>query len=264
MDIAYWKWLLFLSLPFIVIERLRPRDAKQAALRPGILHDIFYLAFNGHYFSMILAVVLGSFWAELDSWFAASPLGNLQVVKGWPLWLETIVALVVLDFVQWCVHNALHRVPFLWRFHRLHHSIVDMDWIGSFRFHWLEVIVYNSVRYLPLMVFGFSGEAMMIFALVGTTIGHFNHANVNIDIGIMGRIINNPKMHIWHHNIDPGQPRHINFGIALSVWDYMFGTAYVPDHPPDRLGLAADDQFPRRLWRQLLLPWTRAPSDSAD
>ena len=74
------------------------------------------------------------------------------------------------DFIQWCVHNMLHRVPLFWEFHKAHHSVKDgeMDWIVSFRFSWLEVIVYKSVLYLPMVFFGFRWEALMFHAIFGT------------------------------------------------------------------------------------------------
>src|SRR4029450_1338971 len=89
----------------------------------------------------------------------------------WPLGAQVAAFLVVSDFVQWCVHNLLHRVPWLWSFHKVHHAITTMDFVGNFRFHWMEIVVYKSVLWLPLALLGASGEAAFAVAVVGTILG---------------------------------------------------------------------------------------------
>jgi 3-mercaptopyruvate sulfurtransferase SseA len=182
--------------------------------------------------------------------------------------VQIVVALVVVDFVQWSVHNLLHRVPFLWKFHQTHHSIVDgeMDWIVSFRFQWTEVVVYKSILYLPLAFFGFAQTAVLFHAIFGTLIGHLNHANLNIGRSWIRYVLNTPRMHIWHHDYDGDEKSTVNFGIIFAFWDWIFGTARMPDHPPAQLGFAGVEEFPKSFVSQAAWPlqrWMKAPADGA-
>ena len=81
-----------------------------------------------------------------------------------PVWIQFITYFVLSDFIEWCVHNLLHRVSWMWEFHKLHHSIIDMDWIGNFRFHWMEIIIYRAAKYFPLVVLGVNSEIIFSIA----------------------------------------------------------------------------------------------------
>ena len=179
-----------------------------------------------------------------------------ELAFDWPLWAQIIVALFVLDFIQWCVHNLLHRVPLFWEFHKAHHSVKDgeMDWIVAFRFSWLEVIVYKSVLYLPMVFLGFRWEALMFHAIFGTLIGHLNHANLNLGHGWWRYVLNSPRMHIWHHDYDGNARTTVNFGIIFSCWDWIFGTARMPDDPPPHIGFAGVETFPDNFFSQEIWP----------
>ena len=175
--------------------------------------------------------------------------------------------LVGLDLLQWCIHNLLHRVPFLWQFHKVHHSIVDLDWIGNFRFHWVEAVFYRVLQYVPLGLMGFSPDVLMAHAVVGTIIGHLNHANLDWDYGPFRFVINNPRMHIWHHAWDEIPSSGANFGVILSCWDWLFGTAWMPTdrgRAPTRLGFDGLSVFPTSLWAQLIYPLGRPKPPRTD
>jgi sterol desaturase/sphingolipid hydroxylase (fatty acid hydroxylase superfamily) len=153
------------------------------------------------------------------------------------------------------VHNLLHRVPLLWKFHKVHHSIHQMDWAGAFHFHWVEVVVYKSLLYLPLAVLGGSAEAIFAAAVFSTFWGHFNHANLDVGIGPLSYVFNSPRMHLWHHDSSTEGGAAKNFGIVFALWDFLFGTAYWPrERAPERIGYAGDEEMPRDLPRQLVFP----------
>lgn len=97
-----------------------------------------------------------------------------------PLWLQFVVIVVFKDFLEWLVHNLLHRVGGLWQFQKLHHRIQELDWIGNMRFHWLEIVLYKSLAYLPLVVLEIDDGVILWVAIAGTRIGHLNHANLTI------------------------------------------------------------------------------------
>jgi len=105
---------------------------------------------------------------------------TLNLIQGMPLWQQFIIFFIVKDFIEWNIHRLLHIVPLFWEFHKLHHSIETMDWIGNMRFHWGEVIVYKSLSYLPLAIFGVDGNVLFTIAIINTVIGHLNHSNIAI------------------------------------------------------------------------------------
>lgn len=250
--------LVVVSVAVALLERMLPARPRQRALRPGLGSDLAYLVFNGHFLGVGLAWLAAK---TVDPWLGTR--FDLHLASSWPVWLQAIVAIVVLDFAQWTIHNLLHRVPWLWEFHKVHHSVRDgeMDWIVSFRFHWVEVIVYKALQYLPLALLGFAGEALMVHAVFGTLVGHLNHANLDWGHGRWRYLLNSPRMHLWHHDADA--PRACNFGIIFSLWDWVFGTAYLPDHPPRRLGFDGQEAMPPDFLRRSLWPLVRLKSGAS-
>jgi 3-mercaptopyruvate sulfurtransferase SseA len=162
---------------------------------------------------------------------------------------------VILDFVQWSVHNLLHRSNFLWKIHQVHHSVKDgeMDWIVSFRFSWIEPVIYKFFMFIPLIWFGFSPEALFFHAVFGTLIGHLNHANLTWDYGLLRYVLNTPRMHLYHHAYDaPASGQ--NFGIILSCWDWIFSTAHLPDAPCPKIGFPGVKEVPNDFFAQMIWP----------
>jgi sterol desaturase/sphingolipid hydroxylase (fatty acid hydroxylase superfamily) len=161
---------------------------------------------------------------------------------------------VLADFIQWNVHRLLHAVPWLWEFHKVHHSVKEMGFAAHLRFHWMETFVYKSIQYIPLAMIGFGLQDFFILHMFTVLIGHLNHANLNLDYGPLRYVLNNPKMHIWHHakQMPKGYANGINFAITLSLWDYLFGTAVIPSEGRDiELGFDGDEAFPQTFVGQL-------------
>ena len=232
----YSYWLAALGLLFVVLERLWPRLPKQAVFRRGWALDLLLIVFNSRFAGMILGYVTAYWIADLDAVFARGWAAS------WSAPAQFAVLLVTADFVKWCVHNLMHRVGFLWRFHRLHHGIEEMDWLGDWRFHPAEVIFYNAALYVPAALLGVAGTVALSVGVFDTLIGHFAHANLRWRISWLKYVINSPEMHLWHHNHPECGPVNRNFALTLSVWDWLFGTAHVPSEAPTRLGLARTAQ----------------------
>jgi sterol desaturase/sphingolipid hydroxylase (fatty acid hydroxylase superfamily) len=258
----YWPWLVAISFAFLVLETLFPWRKGQALLRRGSLRDVGFVAFNGHFFSLWTGGLNGALavgaTAALRSWgfeLAGSP------VSRWPILAQFLVVLVLADFLQWSVHNLLHRVPWLWTFHKVHHSISTMDWMGNWRFHWMEIVIYRALQWLPLAWLDASPEAVFAVAIVTTVWGDLNHANLNLSLGPLGYVLNGPRMHLWHHDASSEGGTAKNFGIVLSVWDFLFGTAYWPrERSPERLGYPQMEEMPATLAGQTLWPLARRRS----
>jgi len=255
---SYMFWLALISVCCFLAERVRPWRA-QRAFRDQFPQDIFWLVFNGHYAAVLLAPLSALAVSSLRDVFVSlgiQPPDTVRLVSDLPLGVQFVVFIVVKDFAEWCVHNLLHRVPLLWEFHKVHHSIEQLDWIGSFRFHWVEIVLYGALTYVPLAVCGVDSRVMLAIAVFSTLIGHLNHANLKLDWGVLRYLFNSPRMHVWHHDVVPAGGHGKNFGVIFSAWDWLFGTAYLPAdrEQPERLGFVGMEDFPRSLVLRLLQP----------
>lgn len=252
-------WFVVISLGFVVLERVRPWRRSQPALRKDLLTDLAFILFNAYLFSRLFYGPL-SIAIHKQFFSAAESLGiqeslNMAVMRSQPFWLQFICLFLIQDFLKWCIHNLLHRVSWLWQFHKIHHSVRTMDWLGNMRYHWMEVLVYNSLLFLPLSFLGFAPRLFFWIGLIEITIGHLNHSNVNIDLRWLRYFLNSPRMHIWHHAADEPQAINRNFGIVLSVWDWLFQTAYMPaGRSPQRLGFAGMETYPSGFAAQYTFP----------
>jgi sterol desaturase/sphingolipid hydroxylase (fatty acid hydroxylase superfamily) len=263
---TYWFWLLLVSLLFVLAERLRPWRP-QPLLRPGLWQDLGWLVLNGHLIGLALARLFAASadtTVEALGWTGLPDPRTLQLLGGWPVWAQAVVLLVAKDLLEWGVHNLLHRVPLLWRFHQVHHSIRDMDWIGNMRFHWMEIVVYRSLTWLPLVALGVGDGVLLTMAVVSTVVGHANHSNLALSWGAGDYLLNSPRFHLWHHDAAlrsarPGGPAHgCNFAIVFTTWDWLAGTAHHPrdGSVPERLGFPGDERLPRSLLGRLAHPFT--------
>ena len=247
----YFYWLILLSVVVWSVELIVPWRKGQKTVRKDFWLDVFYMFFNFFLLSLIGYNAISNIGVELFNQFLGLfGLTNLVAINvaSWPAWAQFGLMFILADFIQWNVHRLLHRVPWLWEFHKVHHSVKEMGFAAHLRFHWMETFVYKSIQYVPLAMIGFGLQDFFIMHMVTLLIGHLNHANLNIDYGPLRYVLNNPKMHIWHHVKQmPNQyPNGFNFGISLSIWDYIFGTALIPSDGRDiELGFDGDENFPQ-------------------
>ena len=256
----YFWWLLGISLVVWSLELVFPWRKNQAAIREDFWLDGFYMFFNFFLFSLIGYNAVSNVAVEaFNDFLALFGINNLVAfqIASWPVWSQFLLLFVVADFIQWNVHRWLHYSPLLWEFHKVHHSVEQMGFAAHLRYHWMETIIYKSVQYIPLSMIGFGLDDFFILHLVTILIGHLNHANVKITYGPLKYVLNNPVMHLWHHakNIPAGS-NGVNYGISLSLWDYLFGTAYIPNqNANEELGFEDQDTFPKTFLQQLTHPW---------
>lgn len=257
----YFYWVIALSLFVFVLEVVIPWRKNQAIERRGFWLDAFYIFFNFFLFSLIgynaLSMVAVELFNDFLALFGIENLVAIDVAR-LPVGIQFLIMFLLADFLQWNVHRLLHRVPWLWEFHKVHHSIKEMGFAGHFRFHFMETIVYKSLQYIPLAMIGFGIQEFFVIHIMSVFIGHLNHANLNWGYGPLGYIFNNPNMHIWHHakELPEEHPYGMNFGISLSIWDYIFKTAYVPSSGRDiELGFPGDEDFPESFVEQTVRPF---------
>lgn len=257
---SYFYWLIGVSLFFWSLELVMPWRKKQGAFRRDFWLDGFYMFFNFFLFSLIGYAAVSNVVVELfNDFLALFGITNTVAIYlgGLPVWTQLLIMFVVRDFIQWNVHRLLHRVPFLWNFHKVHHSVKEMGFAAHLRYHWMENVVYKSIEYIPLAMLGFSIQQFFVIHIIALMIGHFNHSNIRVPLGPLKYIFNNPQMHIWHHAKDlPADRKYgINFGISLSLWDYIFGTDHIPYDGRDiELGFPEDDDFPQGFVGQEVYP----------
>ncbi len=246
----YFWGLISISLFVWVLEIIFPWRKEQSVFRKDFWLDGFYMFFNFFIFS----IAISGFYRLLQVGFSDIGITSKSIAfidpSTWPMWLQLLVFFIILDFVQWFTHTLLHKYSFLWKFHKVHHSVKEMGFAAHLRYHWMENIFYKPLKTFAVMIlFGFEPEQAYIVHFIAITIGHFNHANIKITWGPLKYIINNPVMHLHHHAYDVPEGRYgVNFGISLSLWDYIFKTNYIPeDSGTIDLGFPGVDKFPKNF-----------------
>lgn len=249
----YFWGLILISLFVWGLEMVFPWRKEQAIFRKDFWLDGFYMFFNFFIFS----IVIGGFYKMLQIAFTDIGITDKSLAifdpSDWPMALQLIVFFVVLDFVQWFTHTLLHKYPVFWKFHKVHHSVKEMGFAAHLRYHWMENILYKPLKTFGVMIlFGFEPKQAFIVHFVAIIIGHFNHSNIKITYGPLKYLINNPVMHLYHHAQELPEGKYgVNFGISLSIWDYIFKTNYIPeDSGKVELGFQGDASFPKGFIRQ--------------
>ncbi len=260
----YFTLLILVSLLAWLIEIFLPWRKEQKIIRKDFWLDAFYMFFNFYIFNLLIFVALSNTSAKLFGEFMGLiglPNDYLFDLSVLPLWLQFVVFFLLADFVQWSVHNLLHRNNFLWKIHKVHHSVVEMGFAAHLRYHFAENILYKSALYIVLSyLLHFKLEHAFFMHAFAIAIGHLNHTNVGWDYGPLKYVLNNPKMHIWHHAKDlPDSHRFgMNFGISLSIWDYLFKTNYIPYDGRDiPLGFEDVEKYPSNFFQQLIEPFKK-------
>lgn len=241
--------LLFLGLLFIPMEKLSPLQP-QRVFRRGWQTDLT------HFFTNHVGVQMFAFLTivPVQIFFAWAIDGPLQrATSGQPLWLQLIEILFVVDLASYAAHRAFHRVPLLWRFHSIHHSIEQMDWLAGSRLHVVDVIVTRLIGFLPIFLLGFSPAAVYGYLAFVSFHAVYIHANVRHRWPLLRRVFTTPEFHHWHHAADVGAVDK-NFAVLLSFIDDMFGTAHRPATWPSRYGVIGS-QPPDDYLGQLTFPF---------
>ena len=251
----YFWGLTIISFVIWGLEMLFPWRKNQSFFRKDFLLDAFYMYFNFFIFTTIISGV----YALISNAFSSVgiEMNSLSIIdiKALPTWIGLLIFFVLLDFVQWFTHVLLHKIPFFWQFHKVHHSVKEMGFAAHLRYHWMENILYKPFKTIAIMLLGgFEPTQAFMVHFVAITIGHLNHANLALDWGPLKYLLNNPVMHLYHHAKSLPKGRFgVNFGISLSVWDYLFNTSYVPKKNPHlTLGFDGDENFPKDFLNQNL------------
>lgn len=244
----YFWGLILISLLVWLAELLFPWRRKQAAIRQDFGLDLFYMFFNFFLFSIIISGVYSVIELSFSSLGLKMSSFSLLKLDALPEMVQLLIFFLLLDFVQWFTHILLHKFPFLWEFHKVHHSVKEMGFAAHLRYHWMENVLYKPLKTLAIMLLGgFEPEQAYLVHFLAITIGHLNHSNIKLSYGPLKYVLNNPVMHLYHHAYHlPEGKFGVNFGISLSIWDYLFKTNYIPEDGGDLLlGFEGDEKFPK-------------------
>lgn len=253
-------WLALLAAIFVPLERLWALHPA-GLLRPATGTDLGYYFLNGLLPSLLLGAPLA-----LVAWVghALVPAGVTAAIARWPMGWRLAAAVLVSEVGFYWGHRWSHASPLLWRFHAIHHSAAQMDWLVNTRAHPVDMIFTRLCGLVPLYVVGLAAPAgraagliPVLVLLVGTIWGFLIHANVRWRSRLLEQVIATPAFHHWHHaNDDPARPDR-NYAAMLPLLDRLFGTWHLPPQAcPARYGI--DRALPAGLGRQLLEPF--APS----
>lgn len=248
--------LLIIATLFINLELFFRLKKKQGILRSGWQVDLTHYVAN-HIFNggLVFLMFLPSRLLEKQ----LSP----EVLQGFfsaqPLVIQVLLIMLFTDLVQYWVHRAFHQVPFLWRFHQVHHSVEKMDWLAGSRLHLGDILVTRSLSLMPMVLLGFSTEAINIYLPILALQSVFIHCNLEFELRRLQKIVTTPKYHHWHHTSDR---EHLdkNFAISLPFLDLIFGTYYSPEGKwPEGYGLAGR-HIKGNYLAHLLLPFKKSNS----
>jgi lathosterol oxidase len=245
--------LVLYSAIFVPLERLFARLPEQGVFRRGWRTDLTYFFVSALFVQVTTILTLKPAMTLFD--WAVVP-GVQAWVRGVPAVVQFVALLVVADFTQYWVHRAFHAVPVLWRFHAVHHSATEMDWLAGSRLHLVDIAVTRGLTYVPIYLLGFADGPLVAYLVVVSAQATFIHANVRFEFGWLRWVVATPQFHHWHHAAEPDAVDK-NFAVHVPFLDLLFGTAYMPDRWPSSYGLAHGDAPPGGYLPQFFWPFKR-------
>jgi sterol desaturase/sphingolipid hydroxylase (fatty acid hydroxylase superfamily) len=255
-------WLLILAVVFIPLERLCALR-RQDVFRKRFVSDLFYYFFSSMLpkAMLIVPMALAAYAAH-----RVIPAAFQARAEGLPVALRFVLALAVAEVGYYWGHRWSHEIPLLWRFHAIHHSAEEMDWLVNTRAHPVDMVFTRLCGVLPIYVLGLSQPSRgsldyisLLVILVSTLWGFFIHANLRWRLGPVEWLLAGPAFHHWHHTAE--EPLNRNFSPMLPLVDRLFGTYYSPKGQwPARYG--TDTPVPEDIAGQLVRPF--APPSWSD
>ncbi len=240
---------LFLVLLFRPLELLFPAKKGQRFIRPAFWTDLFFLL--GQYL-LWTGLVFGAIqWG--GGWLTGFvPNEFRESVRIQPLWLQIVEVILLSDLLIYWGHRLQHRIPFLWRFHSIHHSAEHLDWLAAHREHPLDTVYTVTLVNLPAFLLGFPLELLAGFIAFRGIWAIFIHSNVRLPIGPLRCFIGAPELHHWHHDRDRFAGNYANLSPLM---DLLFKTYHYPDHEPGAFGIT--EPISKTYWGQLWHPFQR-------
>ncbi len=238
--------LVVLGIMFRPLELAFPARRGQRLLRPAFGTDLLF--FLGQYllWNALVFGALARFGTHVGAWV---PAGLRTAFSAQPFALQAVEVVVASDLFVYWGHRLQHRVPFLWRFHAVHHSAEHLDWLAAHREHPLDTVYTVGLINLPGFLLGLPLGALAGLVAFRGVWAIFIHSNVRLRLGPLRMLVGSPELHHWHHAKDRDAGNYAN---VSPLMDVLFGTYRCPPGEPDELGLP--EPFPQGYGGQLLHP----------
>ena len=251
-DIFNLKNLLLAFLVFAPLEWLFALRAGRNKLSAGWGLDVVYAMTNAVLVKFGLIIILT---AALTVTEVAIP-GSLRLwVGAQPMWIQLPAIILIADTGYYAGHRISHKVPWLWKFHAIHHSSEQLDWLASMRNHPVDLTLTKSLSLLPVFALGFSNANIVIYGTMFFWLSAFIHSNIKISIGPLKWLVSSPQFHHWHH-ANHAEAFDKNFAALLPFLDWLLGTMHLPGNAlPERYG--TPEPVPRSFVDQIFYPLRR-------
>jgi sterol desaturase/sphingolipid hydroxylase (fatty acid hydroxylase superfamily) len=239
------------AVAFSFLESVFSLHSHQRHFRKDLIVDLSFFLLNACIGHLLLFAILSPFIGLFG------PLTSLikPAITSQPFWLQFIEVMILADFGIYFGHRLLHTVPFLWKFHAVHHSATELDWASSYRNHPVDHAIMRGSMLLPILVIPFSLEVISAHGIFFGAFSAFLHTNTPIQWGRLGILFGSPAFHRWHHS-DLTEARDKNFVVHFPWVDALFGTLYLPAEPSKTTG--TDEPIPTSFVQQLLYPFRRS------
>ena len=174
----------------------------------------------------------------------------------WPIWVQAILMVLTVDLLRYWLHRFAHENDTLWRLHSVHHSVEQLYWLNTARFHPIEKTLQMSLDSLPFLLLGVHEQVLALYYIAYAANGFFQHCNVHVRYGPLNYIVGSAETHRWHHSRVPRESN-ANYGNTVIVWDLVFGTWFLPkDREIQDLGLQERD-YPKTFLGLMRAPFKR-------
>ena len=250
--------LIFLAVIFVPLERLFKKN-DQYIFREEWREDLFYFFVGTILVQILTFLSLAPAFAILK----ATPWAGefRKAVASQPSWLQFIEIMFLTDLFQYWFHRAFHEVPWLWRFHAIHHSAKRMDWLAGSRMHFMETVLLRAFTTIPMYAMGFAESPLYLYIFFVFLMSKFVHSNIRFHFGWLQYVIATPRFHHWHHGVEK-EAINVNYAVHFPIIDRIFGTYHLPHNRwPIGYGVC-DESVPSGFIKQFLYPFYRKKNRS--
>ncbi|MEW6196567.1 MAG: sterol desaturase family protein [Bacteroidota bacterium] len=242
-EITSYTIIISAAILFTILERIFPYNKGQEIFRHGYFDDLALYTIAQSY---VLGIFIFTF--IINSIDNATGLSRLKIFSELPIWIQLVFFTITHDFYIYWMHRWQHKNKYLWRIHEAHHSPQKVDWLSGSRSHAFEILINQTVEFLPIVLLGSPPEVAAYKGVISALWGMYIHSNLNVKTGKLQLFINGPEMHRIHHTTGKGRNR--NFATKLAIWDWIFGSAFLPDEKAKEYGLLT--YFPNNYFKQLI------------
>jgi sterol desaturase/sphingolipid hydroxylase (fatty acid hydroxylase superfamily) len=175
---------------------------------------------------------------------------------GWSIWIQAALMVLTVDLLRYWLHRFAHENDTLWRLHSVHHSVEQLYWLNTARFHPIEKTLQMCLDSLPFLLMGVHEQVLALYYIAYAANGFFQHCNIDLRYGVLNYIVGSAETHRWHHSRVPRESN-ANYGNTVIIWDLVFGTWFLPrDREIQDLGLQ-DRDYPKSFLGLMRAPFRR-------